>query len=287
MKNGLQVRSCRSCGTLYADHPPGARNAREDYDGYYNAQSLAVPEFVHQRLGEIIAGFAPYRRTNRLLDVGCGAGSLLRAAASAGWEAEGVEVSRTAAEHVRGEGFRVFCGELAEAEYPAGHFDVVTASEVLEHVADPQALVSEIARVLRPGGLFWATTPHGRGISARVLGLAWSNVSPPEHLQLFSRGGMSALLGAAGFRRPHIATHNMNPFEILAAWRQRLRKPGGSGDCAGHGASVGEGFDRVASSCQLNAAMTGSPARRVVKAMINSLLDVSRLGDSLKVRAEK
>ena len=40
--------------------------------------------------------------------------------------------------------------------------------------------------MLRPGGLFWTTTPHARGLSARVLGLKWRCIWPPEHLQLFS-----------------------------------------------------------------------------------------------------
>ena len=97
---------------------------------------------------------------------------------------------------VRVEGCRVILegtvtSELAkQMEEGLSDFDVVIASEVLEHVLDPHAMLVEILRVLRPGGLLWATTPHGRGISARLLGLEWSNVCPPEHLQLFSVAGI-------------------------------------------------------------------------------------------------
>ena len=106
------------------------------------------------------------------------------------WVAEGVEISRTATEHARVEGFKVFCGDLAEAGYPAGYFDVIIASELLEHVDEPGRVVAEMARILRPGGLLWATTPNIEGLSARVLGLNWTTVSP-DHLHLFSRKGIS------------------------------------------------------------------------------------------------
>ncbi|HWS54481.1 MAG TPA: methyltransferase domain-containing protein, partial [Pyrinomonadaceae bacterium] len=98
-KNGVPLAECRACATLYAE--PASRSDGFDYDGYYDESNLSVPEFVGARLDEIFASFAPYRRANRLLDIGCGAGSLLEAARRAGWEAHGTEVSRPAVEHAR------------------------------------------------------------------------------------------------------------------------------------------------------------------------------------------
>ena len=274
-KNGFDIILCRSCGTLYASRSEGAAGAH-DYDNYYDQENLSVPDFINRRLDEIMAEFEPYRQNGRLLDVGFGAGSLMEAAARAGWTVSGVEVSQTAAEHVRGMGFDVFCGELADAKYPDGHFDVVTASEVLEHVPEPRPLLAEMARVVRPGGLLWATTPHGRGVSSKALGLKWSVLSPPEHLQLFSLGSMKAMLKEVGFRRVRVATHGMNPTEILSTWRGR------SGNDAG-----AEGSHRVETGYQLNEFMNQSKSRRALKNMINGMLNLSRLGDSLKIWAEK
>ena len=102
-KNGFEMNLCQRCGTLYASRIPDAESA-EDYDSYYEAENLSVPEFINRRLDEIVAGFAAYRKHGRLLDVGCGAGSVLEAAARAGWEPTGTDISRTAVEHIRGEG---------------------------------------------------------------------------------------------------------------------------------------------------------------------------------------
>lgn len=267
---GFVMHSCARCGTLFTAVIPSQGSA-EDYDSYYGEANLTVPPFIAVRLDEVVAGFAPARRNGRLLDVGFGAGSLLQAAARGGWEAHGTEVSAPAVEHARSLGLQVVQGELADARYPAGHFDVVTAVEVLEHLPDPASLLREVKRILRPGGLFWATTPHGVGISARLLGTRWSVVSPPEHLQLFSRGGMERLLKEVGFGKVSIAAHGTNPFEIVNALRSR----GGREDS----------FNRVATSYKLNAFLTEKPSRRFIKAALNGLFGATRTGDSLKIRA--
>jgi SAM-dependent methyltransferase len=280
-KNDFYLLSCETCATLYTSQVPDLSQA-QDYDSYYTAENLTVPAFIARRLDEIVATLEGYRKNNQLLDVGCGAGSLLEAAARNKWAAFGVEVSQSASDHIRGRGFEVFCGELQSANYPDEHFDVVIASEVLEHVTDPRAMLEGIARVLRPGGLLWATTPHGRGISARILGLEWSIVCPPEHLQLFSVAGIKGLLSGVGFRRVEVVTHGTNPFEILHSMRGRAMGPAPE-----NGSSRGESFNRVESSYQLNEFLSDSAFRRFLKGTLNSLLNVGRMGDSLKIRAEK
>lgn len=298
-KGGFELLSCRACRTLYAAALP-ASEASEDYEGYYGEGNLHVPAFIDRRLDEIVAGFEPYRRGGRLLDVGCGAGTFLRAGRRAGWTAVGVEVNATAAEHNRAAGFEVFNGELAEAGFPEGHFDVVILSEVLEHVADPRGMLRDILRVLRPGGLLWATTPNGRGLSARALGLGWSAVCPPEHLHLFSRRAARALLAEAGFGRVRVVTEGANPFEILRALRGHAAPPAHAAPGAAtpqqqsqqpqpqsQPEPVAAGDERVRTGYELNAFLSDSPSRRLVKDAVNAVLRLSSLGDSLKISAEK
>lgn len=291
-KGGFRFDSCRDCGTLYARR--ATRGDGYDYDTYYHEANLSVPAFIDRRLDEIVATFAPHRRSNRLLDIGCGAGSLLFAARRAGWDAVGTEVSRTAAAHVRAAGFEVFHGELAAARYPDAHFDVVTASEILEHLPDPLSLVAEVARVLRPNGLFWATTPHARGLSSRLLGLRWSTVSPPEHLQLFSLGGARRLLERAGFTRTRLTTRGCNPAELWHALRHtpthEVAAHANEADAVALVADNApdereEGFDRVATAYKLNEALLRNAATRAVKSAINLALAASRLGDSIRISA--
>jgi len=269
-KNGFELMSCVVCRTVFTALIPGPTDA-EDYDSYYTAENLEVPGFVERRLDEIVRAFDRYRVVNRLLDVGFGAGAAMKAAQRAGWSVEGVDTSSTAVAHASTQDMKAFCGELAEAEYPTGHFDVVVAAEVLEHVPRPIGLLSEIARILRPQGLLWATTPHARGVSMRVLGTRWSIVSPPEHLQLFSGAGIRALLDRSGLRPVRLETRGLNPLEIIAGSRI-----GGRSEC-----------DRVRSSYALNEALTATTLRRTVKRLANGVLRAARVGDSLAVHAER
>lgn len=268
--------ACRRCKTLYTSYLPDTEGA-EDYESYYHEDNLTPPAFINQRLDEIVSGFAPYRQNGRFLDIGFGAGTLLEAARRANWQTSGVEVAESAVDHVRSMGFDVFCGTLEGAHYPKNHFDVVTASEVLEHVADPQVVLHEIARVLRPGGLLWLTTPHGRGLSARMLGLKWSIVSPPEHLQLFSVRGLKDMLTENRFRCVRVATEGVNPYELLQVLRGKQMG----------GVTETPGDARVASGYHLNEALMASPSRRLLKSALNNLLNLGRLGDSLKIWAVK
>ena len=279
-KGGFEWLHCRVCETLYVSILPTEKSRmRYETGGYYNDENLAVPEFITRRLGEIVGSFAPYRLTNRFLDIGCGAGSLLMAAKKTGWEAEGVEVSHPTVEHLRNNGLTVFSGELGEASFPTAHFDVVTAAELIEHVTNPSALVEEIARILRPGGIFWATSPHSNGASARVLKLKSSLVSPPEHLQLFSTVGLRKLLNRHGFRNVLVKTEGLNLSELSGAIRTREE--------LGAGVSENEGHKRVQSDYRLNEKLSSSPPRRMVKRAMNAVLRGSRLGDFLKVWAER
>jgi len=247
--------------------------------GYYTKENLEVPEFVVNRLEEIVNSFASYRVNNKLLDIGCGAGSLLMAAKRAEWEAEGVELSHPTAEHLGKQGLKVFPGEVADAAFPTGHFDVVTAGELLEHVPDPSSLIAEIARVLRPGGIFWATTPHSNGICGHVLKLNWTLVAPPEHLHLFSIRGLTSLLSHHGFRNVQIKSEGLSLAELLGTLPGRQRDPAPYAPINSH--------DRVRTDYRWNEQLLKNRRRRMLKSAVNAALRASRLGDFLKIRAER
>ena len=161
-------------------------------------------------------------------------------------------------------------GELEELGLEPATFDVVSAIEVLEHVPNPRGLVATIQSLLRPGGVFYATTPHGRGISVRVLGTRWSIVSPPEHLQLFSTAGMRSLMRSVGLEVLRLRTQAVNPHELIAALRRK-----------------GAPRDRNVDAYQLNEALSTRKSGRVVKATANGALALTHLGDSLKLTARR
>jgi SAM-dependent methyltransferase len=77
-------------------------------------------------------------------------------------------------------------------------FDIVTAIEVLEHVRDPLAVLGEIRRVLKPGGVFFYTTGNAQPFRGRLL--EWRYVLPEVHVSFFEPATLACALRRTGYR---------------------------------------------------------------------------------------
>src|SRR5690606_6955751 len=98
----------------------------------------------------------------RVLDVGPGLGTFLRAARERGWDVQGVELSAYAAEFIRRtHRLPVYTGDLAEFECGTGRtFDLITFWDAIEHVMHPREVLASARRLLRPGGLIVIATDN-------------------------------------------------------------------------------------------------------------------------------
>lgn len=97
------------------------------------------------------------------LDVGCGAGLLAEPLARLGAKVTAIdpatELIAAAIEHSAGQDLAIDY-RVASVEEVEGRFDLVTAMEVIEHTADPQAFLNAVSRRLAPGGLLFVSTPN-------------------------------------------------------------------------------------------------------------------------------
>lgn len=273
----MPVLRCASCATLFVKDLPGPEQAF-DYEAYYRPQNLAIPDFVRQRVRETLRRFTPYRTAGGLFDVGFGAGAFLDEARAAGWRTAGIEASAPPVAQARANGHDARL--LAElSSFDSSAFDVVVATEVIEHVEQPMDVLETASRLLRTGGLLYLTTPAGDGLNGRVLGAGWATMAPPEHLALFSRRGLGLLLARGGFRVVDSKTTGINPFELVSAARRRV---GGGARPQASAAPV-----REVSSAQINELAMSNPVTSTLKRAVNGLLGATGLGDTLKVFAEK
>ena len=135
----------------------------------------------------------------RVLDIGCDRGTTLAWLQRWGADVHGVQLSAPAAAMAAarvGER-RIFVGELADAAYPDAWFDCITLWHVLEHVPHPPALLREIRRILKPGGLVYIEVPNAGGWSARTCGRHWLAYDVPKHLVHFTPDTLQAAVARA------------------------------------------------------------------------------------------
>ena len=140
----------------------------------------------------------------RVLDLGCRDGALTQAYVE-GNEVVGVDADREALADAERLGIETHWADLDQPlDFPDESFDVVLAGELLEHLRDPERLVSEIRRVLRPGGTFVASVPNAYRLKGRLRFLIGrAPESDPTHLQMFSAADVRERL-LAGYDDPQL-----------------------------------------------------------------------------------
>jgi SAM-dependent methyltransferase len=163
-----------------------------------------------------------------LLDVGCGNGRFLHFARQLGWRVMGIEADPASAATAR----RILPETPIHASFAAaalaeGSVDVVTASHVVEHLADPRAMLSEIRRVLADDGLLGVAVPNWRSLSHRLFGDVWGGLEPSRHLLMFDRRRLVTLLQECGFTIVAVQSDSMRAQSRLGEhWQLRFgRKP--------------------------------------------------------------
>ncbi len=140
-----------------------------------------------------------------LLDLGCDDGVWTRRLAEAvgATDVHGVELVETQAEKARANGIRVHTIDLNQPlSLPSDAFDVVHANQVIEHVSNVDLFVSEVYRVLKPGGHAVISTENGS---------SWHNVfAAAMGWQIFSLTNVSSR--KAGLGNPFAIQRGSDPF---------------------------------------------------------------------------
>lgn len=135
----------------------------------------------------------------KLLDVGCGDGTFLDLMRRKGWDVDGIDFDAKAIATARQKyNLTLRCGDLKAAGLPAESFAAVTMSHVIEHLPDPVEMLTEIRRLLKPGGCLIMTTPNTAGWGHQKFGPHWFGIDAPRHLYLFNRSSLTEVVRRAG-----------------------------------------------------------------------------------------
>lgn len=201
VKNGVDIYTCPTCGCIMAD-VDFIKHDQYEADSYYTMafkDRAAIESEWGFRWRYILRALRRYSERPHLLDVGAGNGFFVFLAHTEfGLDADGLEISEVEAKYARDVfGVELLRGELGDL---TTSYDVVSSFNVLEHVTEPQSLLTSMRERLSPDGFLILTTPSPGCIHRRLLGLdKWSMVCPPHHINLFTRVALLEMLARTGF----------------------------------------------------------------------------------------
>lgn len=212
------VYECSGCKASFVDP---MSNIKEEYDLIYGKENVkdAVYNYYYyiangvKNLRNPLKALSEYtaiywgvlkafkdckvKEGAKILEVGSGLGYFTFALNKAGYEARGLEYSETAAK---------FANEFFGNNYTQGtieeyaknnkeKYDVVVATEVIEHVESPESFIEAFLEVLKPGGKIIITTPN-KDVHPKAT--IWETDYAPKHLWWFSEKGLKVIAGNFG-----------------------------------------------------------------------------------------
>ncbi|MBI1380680.1 MAG: methyltransferase domain-containing protein [Planctomycetaceae bacterium] len=227
---GMDLEACGGCALVQRSPLPTVAEIEAMYaeDPHYGDELRRTEGAFLERERGVLERLAARGVGGPMLDVGAGAGYLLRAALERGWRAEGIELSRPNAERMTAElGVPVHTVDLAQAPLAPKSFGLVTFSHCLEHLSDPVGALARARELLTDDGRVHIAVPHWNAAKRRLVGgrIAWIY---PHHLSYFTRSSLEEALRRAGLELEHADTRPMlgRDYPFLFAGLRRARLDG-------------------------------------------------------------
>jgi 2-polyprenyl-3-methyl-5-hydroxy-6-metoxy-1,4-benzoquinol methylase len=245
---------------------PSLEELSKHYSSYsYSSEGYLSPLTINS-YNILLDEFEKYRKTNRLLDVGCGRGWFLEEARKRGWEVYGTEYSDVAVELCEKKGINMKKGQLNPDSFDLKEFDVITSFEVIEHINNPNEELNNIQTLLRKGGLFYCTTPNFNSLLRYYLKAEYNVIGYPEHLSYYTK---RTLINAA--KRHHLKKIKFLSTGISITRIKTSKKT-----------STEKLISKESSDEKLRESINKKWYLGVAKNVINSALTLSKTGMSLK-----
>jgi SAM-dependent methyltransferase len=235
--NGFRHVECTNCQTLYVTPRLNDRCIEELYSDEYYAEmyeSSMLPAFEvrKEKIGK--SKFAQILKQSpvskgRVLDIGGGIGEVSDVFRDNGWQTHITEMNKRAIKWLKTRNYtEVFEGLFDQ--YQTDHqFDVIMAWGVVEHVLDPNAFLTRVNHLLKPGGIFVSEVPHGNCL---LVDYARSSGKDPErilmgeqHIVLYSKPAYEKLHQRAGLIPVHVQTNGLDVSTILKINQQAIAEP--------------------------------------------------------------
>jgi SAM-dependent methyltransferase len=146
---------------------------------------------------QLSAWFSEQELNLQILDLGSATGGNTQHISSLGYDVTSLEYSEVGVQIQKSKGIPVVQADARDLPFPESTFDVVFCLDVLEHIIEDALVVSEIRRVLRPGGKFLISVPEDPKLwSAHDVAV--------NHVRRYTKAGILEVLQSSGLRPQNI-----------------------------------------------------------------------------------
>lgn len=208
---------CDSCDLVYLNPRPAISEFETIYPTTYHAFDFSEKDFglVHKirswlEAKRLLSWCRVLPDDARIVDVGCGDGfhlKLLREHGNKGWRLEGIDIDHRAAEMAERLGIEVHLGTVETLELEENGYDFAFMVQTIEHVAQPEKVLSAILKILKPGGKLTIVTDNTDSIDFGLFKNGyWGGYHFPRHWNLFNGRSLRTLTEKCGFSVAEMTT---------------------------------------------------------------------------------
>ena len=168
----------------------------ERYDSWYRTKTGSYVDRTEKRLVFSLLT----KKSGKALDLGCGTGNYTLELARRGFDVVGIDASVRMVEMARKKGANCTVGDAYSIPFPDGSFDLVMSITMFEFIHDPEKVLGEIHRVLKPGGEVIIGTMNGRSawfLFKRLKSLFVETAY--RYARFYTPSELESLLRKAGF----------------------------------------------------------------------------------------
>jgi len=207
-KDNFSIVRCKKCSLIYVN----PRLTQKSLVESYNKNKISPVPYYKENYEEDKATFEKririiqkYKKSGKLLDIGCSIGTFLEVAKEYGYDCYGIDLNKQAIAAAKQKGLNVRVANIENNKINS-KFDIIVMNDLIEHVTDPVKTMQIANKLLKKSGIIFLVTPNGGSIMAKITGKDWVHYKPNEHLSYFSPKTISILLKKAKFNVINVAT---------------------------------------------------------------------------------
>lgn len=222
----FSILKCSNCGFMQTYPQLSPTRLSSIYTNYYpkrdadiksvvrSSENIPSQKEIKQKGLETTCHFHT-KRGQRVLDIGCGTCQSLLEIKKLGGKAWGLDPDRNSQKVAKTLKLNFHLGTIHYAKFPKNFFDLITASQVLEHENDPLSFLIECKKYLKSNGKVILSVPNNNSFSRFIWGRNWIHWHVPYHLNHFNKKSLLLLSNGAKYKINDIKTVTPNLWTIL------------------------------------------------------------------------